>query len=230
MQGTPKNSREEHHLSLSQSLQAELQTDSLGEKLKVVMSNLPSGGVTLAEIRDLVGQDGLLVLAAFLMIVFMVPVSIPGVSTVFGGAVMLIGISRILGYRLWLPKCIAQRPLPADRLRAALDRGSQWLYSLERISRPRRLNWLVSTPLAQVVNNGALIAGAVLLMAPFGLIPFSNTLPALALLFFSIGLVQQDGLYILYGHLLNLATIAYFAVLILGGSVAVREAFRHLVG
>jgi hypothetical protein len=83
---------------------------------------------------------------------------------------------------------------------------------------------------ARTANNCALILGAALLMAPFGLIPFSNTLPGLALLFLAIGLLQSDGLCVLYGHLLNLATIVYFAFLILGGAVAVREAFRHLFG
>lgn len=67
-------------------------------------------------------------------------------------------------------------------------------------------------------------------MAPFGLIPFSNTLPGLALLFFAIGLLQSDGRYILYGHLLNVVTVVSFAVLILGGGAAIREAFRHFEG
>ena len=204
--------------------------DSLEEKLKVVAGNLPSGGATLAEIRDLVGQDGLLILTAFLTIVFMIPVSIPGVSTVFGAAILLIGISRLLGRSLWLPKSIAQRVLPAEKLRAAFIRGSIWLRRLERVSRPHRLNWLASTGFADAVNNSGLILGALLLMAPFGLVPFSNTLPGLALLFLAIGLLQRDGLCILFGHFANLATIVYFALLLLGGNAVIREVLRHILG
>jgi hypothetical protein len=203
---------------------------SLGEKLKVVMDNLPAGGVTLAEIRDLVGQDGLLLLTVFLTLVFMVPVSIPGVSTVFGGAILLIGLSRLLGRGLWLPRSMAQRVLPVDKLRTALDKGSVWLHRLERISRPHRLNRLMSNRLMDAASNGALIGGALLLMAPFGLIPFSNTLPALALLFLAIGLLQRDGLCILLGHLANFATILYFAFLLVGGSAAILELFRQITG
>jgi hypothetical protein len=80
------------------------------------------------------------------------------------------------------------------------------------------------------MSNLALIGGAVLLMAPFGLIPFSNTLPALALLLLAIGMLQRDGLLIVYGHVCNFFTVVYFAILILGGGAAIREAFRHLVG
>lgn len=218
------------HTGASQAQQsgAGLRSASPREKLNAVVDKLPASEVTVAAMRDLAGPDGLLVLTAFLALIFIVPVSIPGVSTVFGAAILLIGISCLLGRNLWLPKFIAERKLPADQLRAALHRGAKWLEFAERVSRPRRLHWLVSARLARTVNYCALILGAVLLMAPFGVIPFSNTLPALALLFLSVGLLRSDGLSVLCGHLLNLAAVVYFAVLILGGCAAAREAFRHL--
>ena len=203
---------------------------SFGEKLEAVIAALPQERVTLAEIRDLVGQDGLLLLTAFLTLVFMVPVSIPGVSTVFGGAILLIGVSRLLGRNLWLPGFMTQRVLPADKVRAALGKGGKWLHRLERVSRPRRLSWMVSAGLMDGLSNAAIVLGAILLMAPFGLIPFSNTLPALALLFLSIGLLQRDGLFILLGHLSNLVTIVYFAFLLLGGGVAIKELWQRFFG
>lgn len=202
--------------------------ESFGEKLSAVISGLRGDSMTLAEMRDLVGQDGLLLLTAFLALVFMVPVSIPGVSTVFGGAILLIGVCRLLGRNLWLPGFMTRRVLPADKVRAALEKGGKWLHRLERVSRPRRLAWIVSAGLMDGLSNSAIVLGAVLLMAPFGLVPFSNTLPALALLFLSVGLLQRDGLFILLGHFTNLATIAYFAVLLLGGGVALKELWQKL--
>ncbi|HSV43124.1 MAG TPA: exopolysaccharide biosynthesis protein, partial [Candidatus Bathyarchaeia archaeon] len=100
-QGKPHNVRHSH---LIQEQEVELEQNSLGEKLKVVIDRLPAEGVSLSEIRDLFGQEGLLLLIIFLTIPFMVPVSIPGVSTVFGAAILLIGVSRLLGRNLWLPK------------------------------------------------------------------------------------------------------------------------------
>lgn len=207
-----------------------LKTESIGEKLKSITASLPPGGVTLSEILDLVGQDGLLILTAFLTIIFMVPVSIPGVSTVFGAAILLIGISRLFGRKLWLPRRIAQRVLPSEKLLSGLESGQVWVHRLERVSRPHRMPWLASPGLMDTINNLALVAAAVLLMAPFGLIPFSNTLPALALLFFAIGLLQKDGLFIVLGHVTNLLTVIYFAVLIVGGGAAIRGMFLQLTG
>jgi hypothetical protein len=208
--------------------QAEAGAEALGAKLKTIIANLPPDTVTLAEIRDRLGQDGLLLLTAFLTLVFMIPVSIPGVSTVFGAAILLIGINRLFRCSLWLPQRLQERALPADKLRAGLAGGMVWFHRLERISRPHRLKWLAGQGVVGVANDLALILGAGLLMAPFGLIPFSNTLPALALLLLAIGLLQRDGVCILLGHCANLATIVYFGVLIAGGGVAIRELLRGI--
>jgi hypothetical protein len=65
-------------------------------------------------------------------------------------------------------------------------------------------------------------------MAPFGFIPFSNTAPAVALLFLAIGSVQRDGLCILIGHCAILITVAYFVVLLAGGSLALMAILERL--
>lgn len=210
--------------------EVKLQTHSLREQLDFIVQNLPPDEVTLGEIRGLVGPDGLLLLVAFLTLIFLVPVSIPGVSTVFGAAILAIGVSRLFQRTLWLPQRLQKRPLSTARLRAALHKGSVWVARLERISRPHRLTGLIRGRLMDALNNGALVLAAVLLMAPFGLIPFSNTLPGLALLCLAVGLMQRDGAAVLLGHLLNVATIAYFGALMVGGSVALQEVFRQLQG
>jgi hypothetical protein len=202
---------------------------SPADKLEAAIDALPPGTVTLAQVRDLVGSDGLMLLTAFLTIVFLVPVSVPGVSTVFGAGILLIGISRLFRLELWLPKRIEQRLVATERLRVALQRGLVWFRRLERISRPQRIAWAASDGAVRIVNDCALILGAALLMAPFGLIPFSNTFPAIALLFLAIGSLQRDGLFILIGHVSNLVTIAYFALLIGGGGYALMSFMQRLL-
>ncbi len=194
------------------------------------MKDLPPEGVRLSEIRDQFGKDGLMLLTAFLTLVFLVPVSIPGVSTVFGAAILMLGITRLLGRSLWLPASIENRVVPTEKIQEALTRGLVWFRRLERVSRPHRMPWLAADGITGILNGFALILGAVLLMAPFGLIPFSNTFPAVALLFLAIGFIQQDGLCILLGHFANLVTIAYFTLLITGGGVVLYQGFQHLFG
>lgn len=201
--------------------------ESLGEKLSLLAESLPPETVTLLEVRDRVGQDGLLLLAVFLALVFMVPVQIPGLSVVFGGAIVMIGVSRLCGRPLWLPGRIAHRPMPSARVRSALSKSLVWLHRLEYVSRPRRLDALASSTLAEAAGNCGLITGGLLLMAPIILVPFSNTMPALGVLFLSIGMLQRDGLCMIYGHCGNIATIVYFGSLAAGGRAAFDEWFRR---
>ncbi len=202
----------------------------LGEQLAAIIENLPEDKLTLGELLEIFGEDGLLLLTMLLTLVFLIPVSIPGVSTVFGAAILLVGISRLSGRKLWLPARLKTRTLPADKLRPALARGMTWVHRLEKISRPHRLRAFVDGSIQNLTNNLAFILAALLLMAPFGFIPFSNTLPGLALLFYAVGLIQRDGGAMLLGHLSNIATIIYFGILIGGGGVAVRELVQRVLG
>ncbi|MDB5745735.1 MAG: Exopolysaccharide biosynthesis protein [Massilia sp.] len=202
--------------------------EPISQKLRSLVRSLPRSGITLSELIHQVGNDGLLILTALLTLVFLIPVSIPGVSTVFGAAILLIGMSRLFGRELWIPSRIKNRIIGTKKLRPLLRKALPWLQKIERVSRPNRIQWLVANGPIQHLNNASLILGAVLLMMPFGLIPFSNTFPAVALLFFAIGLLQRDGVCVLLGHISNIATIVYFGLLIGGGGLAAREVFGRL--
>ncbi len=203
---------------------------SLRVQLEAVIARLPSGSMSLGELLGVIGDEGLLVLSILLTLVFLIPVSIPGVSTVFGAAILLVGISRLSGRPLWLPRRLARRPLPADRLRPALVSGMSWVRRLERVSRPHRLALLVDGRAQRVFNNLAFILAALLLMAPFGFVPFSNTLPGIALLLYAVGFIQRDGGAVLLGHLATIGTMLYFSVLIGGGGLALQQLWQRFAG
>ena len=205
-----------------------LDDTSLGEQLATIIRNLPEDELTLGELLAVFGDEGLLLLTILLTLVFLIPVSIPGVSTVFGAAILLVGISRLIGRPLWLPAKLSGKALPARKLRPGLSAGMVWVQRLERISRPHRLRVFVEGRAQDLFNNLGFILAALLLMAPFGFVPFSNTLPALALLFYAVGLIQRDGGAILLGHLANVGTIVYFGMLIGGGGVAAHQLFQRL--
>lgn len=201
---------------------------SLREQIAQVIESLPEDHLSLGKLLEMLGEEGLLLLAILLTLVFLIPVSIPGVSTVFGAAILLIGISRLSGRPLWIPARLREKPLPVDKLRPALRSGMNWMQRMQRISRPHRLPMFVDGKFMGVINNLAFILAAILLMAPFGFVPFSNTLPAVALLLYSVGFIQRDGGAVLLGHLANIATIVYFTVLIAGGGMALQQLFQKI--
>ncbi|MEN1927716.1 exopolysaccharide biosynthesis protein [Luteimonas sp. MJ250] len=203
---------------------------SLRTQLEGIIARLPSGSMTLGELLAVIGDEGLLVLSILLTLVFLIPVSIPGVSTVFGAAILLVGLSRLSGRPLWVPRKLAERSLPADRLRPALTGGMSWVRRLERISRPHRMAGVVDGRAQQLFNNLAFIFAALLLMAPFGFVPFSNTIPAIALLLYAVGFIQRDGGAVLLGHLATIGTVVYFSVLIGGGGFALQHMWQRFAG
>jgi hypothetical protein len=199
-------------------------------KLEKIIADLPQDNLTLAEIRDHLGRDGMLLLVILLTVVFLIPISIPGVSTIFGGTILLIGVSILFGWDVWLPKSFLKKELPAESLKKAFHTGLKWLVRLEKISKPNRLIWLTNGNIAQIINGLSIVLAAILLMAPFGFIPFSNTFPAIALLFYVVGLLQKDGMSILFGHIFNIITIIYFIILISGGWIVILELIKYFRG
>ena len=186
------------------------------ESIEHVIKNLSGDVVTLREIINVIGREGMLVFCIFLTLPFMVPVSIPGISTLFGLAIGLIGLGVMTHRPPWLPDRLIRKKFPAHRLRLALEKGTIWIHRLERISRPSIPVLTHGSGMARI-NGLMLIAGALLLMAPFGLIPFSNTLPGLAILFLATGVLQRDGRSVLLGYMTLVLTALYFSFLLRGG-------------
>lgn len=196
---------------------------ALSNQLETLIEDLPEHELSVKDLIDRCGQEGLLLLSALLTLIFLIPVSLPGVSTVFGAVILLVGISRLRNGPLWLPARVKKKTVTVEKLRPALERGLKWVRRLEKVSRSQRLPALADNRVAAMVNNLAFVIAALMLMAPFGFVPLSNTLPGIALLFFAVGLAQRDGIAIVLGHLSNIATATYFGVLIGGGGIAIKN-------
>jgi hypothetical protein len=184
--------------------------DSLARYLVDAAHSFPGESATLKEILDKVGERGLLVLCVALCVPFLVPVSIPGVSTVFGLA-LTVGALAVAMRRLpWLPRRMLDRPVSTAKLRASFEAGARRLGQFERLLRPR----LVAVASLVRLNGLVLAFAGLLLMAPFGLVPFSNTLPAIAAMLLGLGMLYRDGAFVIAGYAATAATLAYFAALI----------------
>ncbi|WP_085424062.1 exopolysaccharide biosynthesis protein [Xaviernesmea oryzae] len=185
---------------------------SLGETLRQLIDGIKGQSVTLRELMDAVGEQGLLLVCAVASLPFLIPVSIPGVSTVFGAAIILISLAIMANRLPWLPKKILDRKLDTTKLVPALEKGVNIVSRLDRFLKPR-LSALTTGRLVNRMNGLAIAVAGVLLMFPLGLVPFSNTLPGIAILLLSTGMIQRDGLIVLGGYVFNVITVIYFGVL-----------------
>jgi hypothetical protein len=187
----------------------------LSAALHSVAQKLPTGSLTVRDLISLVGEQGLLLLCIFMVIPFMIPVTPPGMSIPFGVAIVLIGVGVTLNRIPWLPRALLDRPVSGQALAGALEAGAVLVGRLDRIVKPR-MRHLTDSAFMGRVNGLCLVLSGVLLALPLSLIPFSNTLPGLAIIFLSAGMLQRDGAAILVGCVFIALTLIYFALLALG--------------
>jgi hypothetical protein len=185
---------------------------SLGTLLQQTSEAVKGRTISLRELLEMIGEQGLLLFCIILTLPFMLPVSIPGVSTVFGLVIILIGIGITMNRIPWLPERLMNRTIDDKQLLPVLDKGVELFGKVESFLKPR-LTALSEGSLMNTVNGLVLTFAGILLLFPLSLIPFSNTLPALAILLLSVGIAQRDGLFITGGYVMTIATLIYFGFL-----------------
>ncbi len=204
-------------------------SESLSTVLQRLIGNLSGKTITLRDLMEAIGEQGLLLMCAIACLPFLIPVSIPGVSTVFGAAIVMISLAITLNRLPWLPKRILDKEMETARLVPALEKGVNIVSKLDRYMRPRLPGLTTGTVMARV-NGLAIMTAGVLLMMPLGFVPFSNTLPGVAILLFSAGMIQRDGATVLGGYLFLILTTIYFAILAYGAFWAGQGLSNSLTG
>jgi hypothetical protein len=169
--------------------------------------------VSLRELLVLLGEQGLLVFCGVLAAPFLLPITVPGMSTVLGLPMLLIGFAVMVSRVPWLPARMLNRSLPAPTVRSVLGRVRGWAERFEHLVRPRLLG-LTGGRAINFVNGALVIAAVVLLMAPIPLVPFVNSLPALAIILLCFGMAERDGVVISLGYVATLVSAVYVGGLV----------------
>jgi hypothetical protein len=198
-------------------------TPTLSSRLETLAQSVPASGMSLGLLVKQLGHESLLLMCIVLCLPFLLPVSIPGVSTVFGLVIFCVGLAHLRQAAVWLPARVAGYVITQARLQDILKMGSRWVQRLERWLKPRLPQF--TTAGAQRINGAMLLISAALLMLPLSLIPFSNTLPGLACMLLAAGLLSKDGYCIVLGYLLVLSTAVYFGLLAFAGTALLSRFF-----
>lgn len=146
-----------------------------------------------------------------LMFIFAIPNILPlppGSSSVLGAPLLLIAAQLAVGRRtLWLPKQLRERSIARDDFKNLIGRTLPYLRWTERLLAPRLL--IMFGPLGDRLIGIACLILAIILFLP---IPFGNMLPGVAISFFSLALLQRDGIAALVGWLASALSIGVLAL------------------
>jgi hypothetical protein len=185
------------------------------EKLSTTLGDLlrrqhETEELTLGEVFQRIGDRGFGLLLLLLSLPSALPIPAPGYSTPFGLLIALLALQMLAGRRMpWLPAWAARLRLHGGFVEGMLKFSSAFFAKIEFLIRPR-LRWIGSRA------GLALLGGLVLIMACLMIlpIPFTNTFPAFVIFLIGIGLIEEDGLFALFGAALGLLSTALYSVVV----------------
>jgi hypothetical protein len=183
-----------------------------------VAARCPGEHLTLGEMAEAFGDRAF----GLLILLLCLPGLLPGMASVFGTPMLILGVQMGLGYHVpRLPRFLARQSLKrADLLRLS-SASSPYLLRIERWVRPRPGPF--TSPAADRVVGWLTAYAALMLILPG---PGTNGPPAFGTIVMALGLVENDSKVIGLGMVLtflgNLFATAVLGALVWFGVEALR--------
>jgi len=199
----------------------------LSDDLRDLLRECAGRSMTLGELEEILQGRGFGMLLLLLALPFTFPLAIPGLSIPFGIVIMLVGLRIALGRKPSLSDFILRRPIKHSVLEKIIHFGLRLSTKLEKVVKPR-MHFLQRWPgMINLIGLG-IASGGLLLSLPLPpLIPFSNTIPALAVLFLTAGMIERDGLLVLVGHCVNVVAWIYFSMMFAAAGHGINRLWQH---
>lgn len=184
----------------------------LSEVIEHLIAGFHTRTVTLREVIVVLQGRAYNLLMLLLALPFLLPVPLPGLSSLLGAVIAVIALRLSLGQKPWLPARLLDRELPPKFFPTLLAGARRVLRLLEVMLKPRML-WLTNAPLLRQLHSLVILIAALVLILP--LPPGTNFPPALCIVIMAGGLLERDGRFVLAGYLafaFNGLFFVYFAV------------------
>lgn len=172
-----------------------------------------SNALSLGRLLEIVGPKGHSFISLFLVLPFLQPIPLVGLSTAIGLVIAMIGIFIIRDRPPYLPARLAKIQWESKSILKVCSVLERLMKRLERYIQPRGHALITQNWLKRL--NGILIFFHAILMSLPLPIPLSNFLPASVLFLLSLGALEEDILVILLGYTMALINLAFFTSLVL---------------
>lgn len=150
-------------------------------------------------------EKGIPFLIIILVLPFCQPLTIPGLSLPFGIALMLAGIALGRNQPIWLPSWILEKKISSRFLHLVINKSLKFIKFLNHLTF-KRLNAFCNNPFCLVLHGGFVFFIGFYLAIPFPL-PFGNLPAAWALFFLALGLLEEDGLFVILAYLTGIIMV-----------------------
>ena len=153
-----------------------------------------------------------------------IPTGIPWLSTITGLPMVFLLVQFFAGRTVpSLPPFIGRRGLDRGKLQRFLDRARNTIRWLENTVHARHEWWVNGAP-----RRALLLAWSVNIVVLTLPIPFDNLLPAWAILFFCLALIEDDGVMAMLGWLFTFLTTVWTMFLLSVGHAVLISAIATI--
>lgn len=173
--------------------------------------------LTIGEAVDTLDETAFALIAIILILPFMQPIPL-GPLAVLGGLTL-----STLGWQLLtgrdtpiLPQKVRDTALNEKTWRIMVKVSLKIIRFCRLFTRPR-LQHLVNGRLGRHISGSILLTGGLLMAIPFPIpLPLNNVMPGMAMLFYCIGELEDDGLMVFVSGFMLIATVLYFSAFLIG--------------
>ncbi len=208
--------------SKKQNLQKAFRSDA--RRLSVVVDDLlnlcAKKSLTLGEFLHELNLYGHMMVCLIFSIPFLLPVPLPGLSTVFGLVIAIGGSQILMGQDPWVPKSWRARQISTGLIIRILEVLKKILLRTEKVVKPR-FKFFAKHPGFVRFNGAVILLLALLLALPMP--PGFNLPPALAIIALSIGSIERDGALIVFGYLMTILNVALFGTFFFFGFEGIKS-------
>lgn len=183
--------------------------------LNAFASKAENEPVAFGEAMDKLDHSAYTFTAILTVLPFLQPIPLGFFALIGSAAFIALGTQLLRGEAcIILPDKIRKVTLKLRTRRALVRTCISIIEFCRRLSKPR-LSFFVKAELGQKIGGFIFIAVGLFVAIPLGgVVPFKNLFPSLAILFYCIGEIEQDGLMIVFALVSLLLTVIFYSLLI----------------
>ncbi len=166
------------------------------------------GDISLQQLLNLFGDKSHQMFIFSISIPFMQPIPLVGLSTPLGVLIALASFLQMISVKPWIPQFFANKKISSAIVIKSAEFGYQLWSKIRFLIKPR-LGFLITNRIFKILSFIVVAINGILLALPLP-IPFSNTVPNVAIVLNSMGQLEEDGVLILLSYLAFFASLIFF--------------------